>query len=72
MNDYERAIYRCRELNGLRRRGDFVIVGEALGISAENARRAFERKESKYHARVLDVLEKIIEYRRTVINEKIL
>lgn len=55
------------ELNNLRRPGDFVIVGQMLGITAQNALRAFNRIGSKYHSAVVEALDKVINSRQQLI-----
>lgn len=55
------------ELNNLRRTGDFVIVGQMLGITAQNALRAFSRIGSKYHNAVVEALDKVINSRQQLI-----
>lgn len=55
------------ELNNLRRTGDFVIVGQMLGIAAQNALRAFSRIGSKYHSAVVETLDEVINSRQKLI-----
>lgn len=55
------------ELNNLRRPGDFVIVGQMVGITAQNALRAFSRIGSKYHSAVVEALDKVINSRQQLI-----
>ena len=58
---------RLHEINNLRRTGDFILASEIVGISVENAKRAFSRVGSKYHDRVVNALENIIENRIKLI-----
>lgn len=55
------------ELNNVRRTGDFVIVGQMLGITAQNALRAYSRIGSKYHSVVVETLDEVINSRQKLI-----
>ncbi|OOQ57124.1 hypothetical protein [Mucilaginibacter pedocola] len=50
--------------------GDLQITGNMVGITADNARQALRRVDSKHHAAVCSALTKIITAREQLLNEK--
>lgn len=54
---------RMKELVVMKRRGDWGLVADELGISRENAIMAFRRIHSQRHNDVVNKLEEIIESR---------
>ncbi|SMO48446.1 hypothetical protein [Solitalea koreensis] len=65
-------LYRCClfELYQSIRKGDWTLVGEIVGISADYAQKAFDRGGSAYHNEVVDALEEIIESRKHLLRNR--
>ncbi|QPH38401.1 hypothetical protein [Pedobacter endophyticus] len=53
-----------KRLLDAKRRGDWLLVAEMLGISAKNAELSFARIYSKYHNEVVDALNTVIKNRK--------
>lgn len=62
--------YSVEELRIKKRRGDFSVVAEMVGIADSNARAAFKRVGSKYHIEVVEALKSVIKERERLINKK--
>lgn len=52
-----------------KRRGDWTLIGEMLGISAVSAEMAFFRVYQKNHFEVVEALKKVIAKRKDLINQ---
>jgi len=57
------------ELLGMKRKGDWLLVGEMCEISSKNAEVAFSRVYSKHHNMVVDALGKVIENRKQMLSK---
>ncbi len=54
---------RLHELLHMKRNGDWKLVGEIIGTSAQVAEKSFSRVYSKRHMEAVNVLEQVIENR---------
>ncbi len=52
-----------------KRHGDLKTVADIIGISNDNAYRALNREDSKYHSKVVELLSAIIINRETLENQ---
>ena len=69
-NEEEKSHLRImKELLSAKRKGDWRLVGEICGIRAKNAEVAFYRVYSKYHNKVVEALESVIESRKNLLNK---
>jgi len=58
-----------QEIKTKKKSGDLKTAGEMLGITEFNAYAALNREGSKYHQRIVEILQKIIEMRQLIANE---
>lgn len=58
-----------KRLLDVKRRGDWILVAEMLGISAKNAELSFARIYSKHHNQVVEALSNVIENRRKLLKK---
>lgn len=68
----EKEIEYLQDLTNLlskKRRGDWTLIGEMLGISAVSAEMAFFRVYQKNHFSVVEALKKVIENRSELIKK---
>lgn len=59
----EKHLLRLKWIIGMKRKGDWGIAGEIVGLSWPNAQRAFQRVYSKHHLKVVEAMEQIINKR---------
>lgn len=59
----ESHISRLKWIIKMKRKGDWGIAGEMIGLSWPNAQRAFQRVYSKHHLKVVEAMEQIINNR---------
>ena len=52
------------------RYGDWVLVAELCGISAQYAQKLSERPGAKRHSEVMEALMKVVEQRRSLLQGK--
>ena len=57
------------EINKKKKHGDLKTAGAMLGITEQNAYVALNRRGSKYHTRIVDVLTKVIDMREKLQQE---
>ena len=50
--------------------GDWIVVGKMLGITAKNAQQSFIRPDSKRYSSIIEAIEKIVENREELLNDK--
>ena len=50
--------------------GDWIVVGEMLGITAKNAQQSFTRPDSKRYTDILNAIEKVVKSREELLNDK--
>lgn len=62
-------LHRLSELLYLKRRGDWDLAAEIVGISRESVIKAFIRVYSKNHTEAVEALEAVIENRRKLLNQ---
>lgn len=58
-----------QEIKTKKESGDLKTAGKMLGITEFNAYAALNREGSKYHQRIVEILQKIIEMRQLIANE---
>ena len=68
-NDEQLYLASLKGLLDAKRRGDWLLVAEMLGISAKNAELSFARIYSKYHNEVVDALNTVVQNRRKLLKK---
>lgn len=63
-------LFKLKELIVKKRRGDWQLVAEIIGITPKNAEVSFFRVHSKYHSKSVDALESVIESRSQLLSSK--
>lgn len=62
-------LHRLIELLYVKRRGDWDLAAEIVGISRHSVEKAFIRVYSKNHTEAVEALEAVIENRRKLLNQ---
>ncbi|RYF25169.1 MAG: hypothetical protein EOO42_04375 [Flavobacteriales bacterium] len=69
-DEEQKHLVRMQTVYAEKRKSDWLLVGEIIGISPENARKAFSRVYSSYHVQAIEALETIIENRKSLLTKK--
>lgn len=59
----ENHLSRLKWIIKMKRKGDWGIVGDMVGLSWPNTQRAFQRVYSKHHLKVVETMEQVINKR---------
>jgi hypothetical protein len=65
----KKYLFRLNELLYVKRRGDWDLAAEIVGISRHSVEKAFIRVYSKNHTKAVKALETVIENRRKLLNQ---
>jgi len=69
-NDEDKKyLEKLNNLIEVKRRGDWILVGQILNISSKNAENSFYRVHSKHHVKCVEAIESVIDTRSQLINQ---